>query len=189
MARRSMSESAGPQLRAADGGGPWRPPVETAPGMTRVRLLGQTRLAVRDSYDVSLDGLIAEAGCDSGSGPSTMKVQSRHLLVADFGVWTGFLGLIAIVAVDETFPKILGAVGLICGLAIAIVGLDKVVRDRPPSRPPAGLYVDDNREGRISSASRHRPGSVDHHPTGKPRAPGSAPFGVGDDDWPHVDGG
>ena len=123
-------------MRAARGA-----PVETAPGMTRVRLLGQTRLTVRDSYDVSLDGLIVEAGCDSGSGASTTKVQSRHLLVADFGVWTGFVGLIAIVAADETFPKTLGAVALICGLAIALVGLDRVVRDRPACRPPAGLSL------------------------------------------------
>jgi hypothetical protein len=63
------------------------------------------------------------------------------LLVADFGVWTGFVGLIAIVAADETFPKTLGAAALICGLAIALVGLDRVVRDRPACRPPAGLSL------------------------------------------------
>lgn len=60
-----------------------------------------------------------------------MDVQSRFLLVAVLGVWTGFLGLMAVVATEAAFPKMLGAVALACGLVIAVAGLNRVVGDRP----------------------------------------------------------
>lgn len=68
-----------------------------------------------------------------------MEVQSRFLLVAIFGMWAGFLGLMAVVATDEEFPRTVGTVGLFAGLVIAYFGLSRVIHDRPEivdRRPP-----------------------------------------------------
>jgi len=73
-----------------------------------------------------------------------MEVRSRFLLVAVFGVWTGFLGFMAVAATDEAVPQMLGVVAVVCGILVTFVGLGTVVRDRLGDGPRTARYVDDN---------------------------------------------
>jgi hypothetical protein len=115
--------------------------VEAAAG-TGDRPWHSEAMTLRDNHGVNVNRLTGEADRDSKSGSSTMEVQSGFLLVV-FGAWTEFLGLLALVAVDVPFPKMLGAAALICGLVIALVGLTEVVRDTPGGwTPAAGTSVE-----------------------------------------------
>jgi hypothetical protein len=71
-----------------------------------------------------------------------MEVRSRSLLLAVFGVWTGFLGMMAVVVSDVALARMLGAIALMCGLLIALTGLRRAVHHQPGDPPTATLFND-----------------------------------------------
>ena len=122
MTHQSMFGSTDDQIMA---GGTLMPQVMTAAGTAANRRPGQTRSTLPDR---GFNGLRVDADRGATTGTSTTDLQSRYLLLAVLGAWVGFLGLIAIAA-NQAF--LIGAVALILGLLILMVGLRGVFHDQP----------------------------------------------------------